>query len=87
MSRSTADVDASANIVKREGGRSFFGDEAPGQLRRTARTLHQRQQSGHCVGDRDRIYRAAISAKGIGPVSLIAHDAEIRDAHWAFVRR
>jgi hypothetical protein len=39
------------------------------------------------VGDRDRIYRAAISAKDIGPASLIAHDAEIRDAHWAFVRR
>jgi hypothetical protein len=39
------------------------------------------------VGDRDRIYRAAISAKGIGPASLIAHDAEIRDDHWAFVRR
>ena len=32
-------------------------------------------------------YRAAITAKGLGPAKLMAQDAEISDAHWAFFKR
>ena len=34
-----------------------------------------------------RIYRAAITARGLRPATLMAQDAEISDAHWAFFKR